>query len=109
MVYCRQLRKQTHGQHLAGDTEMATATRAPKGGIEIMGVFYKGGQFLPQYAPKSDDEKTSQTNKSKYLKSKVTKTTSAVKLYKGDKVITDKNGFKTIRRGMWYRLNIGCA
>jgi hypothetical protein len=26
---------------------MTTATRSPKGGITIMGVFYKGGQFLP--------------------------------------------------------------
>ena len=26
-------------------------TRSPKGGIEIMGVFYKGGQFLPSNEP----------------------------------------------------------
>jgi hypothetical protein len=26
---------------------MTTATRAPKGGTTISGVFYKGGQFLP--------------------------------------------------------------
>jgi len=30
---------------------MTTATRAPKGGIIIMEVFYKGGQFLPTNEP----------------------------------------------------------
>ena len=30
---------------------MNTATRAPKGGVTVMGVFYKGGQFLPTNEP----------------------------------------------------------
>lgn len=28
-----------------------TRTRAPKGGQTIMGVFYRGGQFLPTFEP----------------------------------------------------------
>lgn len=30
---------------------MSTRARAPKGGITIQGVFYRGGQFLPSDAP----------------------------------------------------------
>lgn len=30
---------------------MTTKTRAPKGGITIQGVFYRGGQFLPTDEP----------------------------------------------------------
>jgi len=92
-------------------TNETTATRAPKGGISIMGTFYKGGQFLPQYAPSMLENKSSKNNaRSKYLNSQVTKTTqNNFKLYKGDRVITDKNGFKTVIRGLWYRLNISCA
>lgn len=32
-------------------TNQTAATRAPKGGISIMGTFYKGGQFLPTNEP----------------------------------------------------------
>lgn len=45
---------------------MATSNRsqAPKGGITIMGVFYKGGQFLPDFAPAEESSK-SKSNKVK--------------------------------------------
>jgi hypothetical protein len=88
-----------------------TRTRAPKGGITIMGVFYKGGQFLPQYAPKTDEEKTQSNGsaRNKYLNSQIKQTNESTKLYRGDKLVTDKNGFTVIKRGLWYRLNIGGA
>ena len=86
-------------------TQEQTSTRAPKGGISIMGKFYKGGQFLPQYAP--NNSKKTQSTRSEYINNNsIAKTNNGTTLYKGDRVIEDKNGFKTVKRGLWYRLNI---
>jgi hypothetical protein len=97
-------------QTINGANKMTTRTRAPKGGITIMGVFYKGGQFLPQYAPNRDDNNNKSNTRSKYIKKNIiNQPQTKIKLYKGDKIIEDKNGFKTVRRGLWYRMNIGCS
>jgi hypothetical protein len=52
---------------------MGTSNRAPKGGVKIMGVFYKGGQFLPSEQPQRGkyNRKSNKCNPTKLRKQEI--------------------------------------
>jgi len=86
-------------------TNETTATRAPRGGISIMGVFYNGGQFLPTNEPQNgnynNNFKTSKAKKEikeiarmQYIKTRETYISKIMKMenvWNSTRMTVDKN------------------